>query len=994
MFIVKANDKEEYHDREKEKSTSLETGIANLKYGLIKHQSRLSYEPDNFKRFCEDCNAEEAYSMVLNAMTSARHSTERKELNKRRTVAILNMMAFALSQKCNVFQHDHGQLLLRSGLSGSVLNSERVLGTSMCEREYQMIKTKDSLDHHKIVNKWIESAIEEKRLIVLNIDDYTNVHTKKRPVQGTSKSSKMCTILIKKYELPAVEVDDTRQVNNPTGVLIDDLVSNMSSNEQVTDLCFSTFITACQGNAPWITNRFFDPEFEQDRLTTHDYAVDMAIKKMRKMDDIMLIDCIELPLHSESDFRTAIEVVMKTKLKDYCEMFILPQPGDWPAQFYPRRVVHSTTNATIKSSLVPLLGPLHVSLNGQENVFKVFFELLLNIYRSIFGRNKPLAMEKCMPWRIALILELCYGGWSLIRESILSVFGNQCKDLQFLTLLNFLESYLPLVLTIYAVIFRSNNFQLYLSALKRVWLMFLCFGRHHYDKSPLVFLSSILYWTKIGHPLLSALQNSIVAFTEYPVEYFHSIIRDQTAPHSTADQITKIARSIFASKEGQQNFRQTFLPAKSYILSRNQLKGAKLKAAEVLKGIFGNILSQPNACFSKQPTVGEKREWTLPFLFGNKPKSDKVLPCGFHLSPNSETQPDPYRACDLATCTKEDLNWRVFQGCGHSFHHSCVPASVCPICQDGIRRKVLEHAQKAKEAIFASCKQDNTSTKAGGDEHSVNNGEVGFMSLSDSEIEQQAVELNLEITSWPKYTPGESSRSARPPSAPSASQNKEGPTQKSKFGNDPMHGRRFNHQAEKAVTEFVEQLHGEKPTDVQIKHLLTSDPRLAGESFERVKRKISTLQKKKKRTPEAPTSTSLPVPPWGGHFIYQNQRIEIVNSCPIDNLLTSFHLLFSSDSKFFDAFKQLPYQGAKTLLSVNEMFRNKEWSVGKVIWLTQVKLGIDLTRNPVNVWGGEDERFFAVLREITENEVQATCTNPTCPARSLRFSSKGPITLK
>ena len=256
----------------------------------------------------------------------------------------------------------------------------------------------------------------------------------------------------------------------------------------------------------------------------------------------MLIDCTELPLHKESDFRRAIEKVMSTKMKQYSKMFILPQPGDWPAQFYPRKIVYSSTcNESIKSSLVPLLGPLQVSLNGQENVFKEYFELLLNVYQSVFGKNKPLAAEKCQPWKIALILELCYGGWSLIRESILSVFGDRCKDLQFLTLINFLDNYLPLVLTIYAVVFRSNNFQLYISTLQRVWLMCLCFGRHHYDKSPLVFLSSILYWEKISHPFLLTLKSSIVSFTEYPVEYFHSVIRDQTNPHSSAEEITKSA---------------------------------------------------------------------------------------------------------------------------------------------------------------------------------------------------------------------------------------------------------------------------------------------------------------------------------------------------------------------------------------------------------------------------------------------------------------------
>ncbi|KAL9977672.1 hypothetical protein ACROYT_G015104 [Oculina patagonica] len=95
----------------------------------------------------------------------------------------------------------------------------------------------------------------------------------------------------------------------------------------------------------------------------------------------------------------------------------------------------------------------------------------------------------------------------------------------------------------------------------------------------------------------------------------------------------------------------------------------------------------------------------------------------------------------------------------------------------------------------------NTATGAGLDEHSLENGEVSFISLSNSEIEKQAVQLNSEIASWPKYTPGVSSCSARRPSAPTASENKKGPTPKNKFGKDHTHGCRFNHHAEKAFRD-------------------------------------------------------------------------------------------------------------------------------------------------------------------------------------------------
>ena len=105
----------------------------------------------------------------------------------------------------------------------------------MGDREYQLIRLRDSKEHHQTVNKWIDQATKHRKLLVINIDDYTNVHTRKRPLNGVSRASKMCTVLLKKYDIEAVELDSSRPVNHPNGILIDDLVRNMSSNEQVTN---------------------------------------------------------------------------------------------------------------------------------------------------------------------------------------------------------------------------------------------------------------------------------------------------------------------------------------------------------------------------------------------------------------------------------------------------------------------------------------------------------------------------------------------------------------------------------------------------------------------------------------------------------------------------------------------------------------------------------------------------------------------------------------
>ncbi len=56
------------------------------------------------------------------------------------------------------------------------------------------------------------------------------------------------------------------------------------------------------------------------------------------------------------------------------------------------------------------------------------------------------------------------------------------------------------------------------------------------------------------------------------------------------------------------------------------------------------------------------------------------------------------RACDSIQCSRESTLWRVFQGCGHSFHIECnLPdISVCKICKEllDINKLTLNDAGK------------------------------------------------------------------------------------------------------------------------------------------------------------------------------------------------------------------------------------------------------------------------------------------------------------
>lgn len=93
-------------------------------------------------------------------------------------------------------------------------------------------------------------------------------YTKKRPLNGVSRASKMCTTLLKKYDTEAVKFDNSTLVSNPDGILIDDLMRNLSSNEQVTNVYFCTFVQCCHAVAPWLSKSCIEPLYK-DTWTQH-----------------------------------------------------------------------------------------------------------------------------------------------------------------------------------------------------------------------------------------------------------------------------------------------------------------------------------------------------------------------------------------------------------------------------------------------------------------------------------------------------------------------------------------------------------------------------------------------------------------------------------------------------------------------------------------------------------------------------------------------------
>ena len=202
-------------------------------------------------------------------------------------------------------------------------------------------------------------------------------------------------------------------------------------------------------------------KLERHRLAVHEYCESDSIRTIRQMTDVYFVDFIELRLKSKDDFSAAFDIVLSTNLAEYLKRFLIFQPGDWPAQLYSRQIIYETlqryycTSDTAQCvistptdheyatpftsvhsqeaqvrednvstsvsqpailSVIPCIGPLPISLNGRETVFKEFMGFFRNIYTKLFPRSK--LRKSPTPWRISVVLQIVYSGWLFIRDTV------------------------------------------------------------------------------------------------------------------------------------------------------------------------------------------------------------------------------------------------------------------------------------------------------------------------------------------------------------------------------------------------------------------------------------------------------------------------------------------------------------------------------------------------------------------------------------------------
>ncbi len=357
--------------------------------------------------------------------------------------------------------------------------------------------------------------------------------------------------------------------------------------------------------------------------------------------------------------------------KEYLEKYIIPLPADFPGQLFVRRAIvnklESESELTIPKEithLVPMLGPLHVSLNTRESVFITFHPFFNCMYKSVFGKTKKLA-AKPKPWRINLLLYLAHEGWLLIKKHVIQKFEIS-KDTSYITFLDLLDNLIPATLDVYTCLFRKNHFEEYVDTIFRLWTTMQRFRRHNYDKIMLAFLSDICYWKMTQHPIINTLEAHLNIFDEYPVENFHSLLRCHTSAKVSTGKSLRRDALFLDHCQHENSFVKSFEPSHDYPYSKKDLDDL-VKLTAIFHLDFFNILWQnPNKTELRKEGKRVKKDYCYfpgietRFSFG-------VLPLGYH----SKQRPVINKLCDRTGCM--DLSWNDSQVliCGHGYHETC-----------------------------------------------------------------------------------------------------------------------------------------------------------------------------------------------------------------------------------------------------------------------------------------------------------------------------------
>lgn len=655
---------------------SLSDRIKKMSSILYKNQRILGqktiYDPDEFKNMLETGDADLIgfFDELYQGTNPNTKSDKTNTNNKKKLVSLCYFLASINNKYINGIKADIGSYLETSGASSASIDTLSNIGLSVSRKTVSRQKTLISEDHQYTVDNYCLQNIEN--MFILNIDDYHNIHRRNQPtLLKTHDINHFVTILLNSNSnIPKIPYFSSNQIpiHNPKGVDFK-LITNYINVNFMNKLGKSYY----QRNEMW-HQYLFDDSYENklEFLTIHNYDGRVQNQQeLRSMKNSKLVDFILHPLHSTKDYIESANILFKVFEKieqGYLNNFVIPTICDWPGQVNLRRAITLRLNRKENSgispqilSLIPMIGPLHISLNSRETLFQTYHFFFEMLYHDLFGENKILA-QKPKPRLINLILNLTFYGWKNIRNLIIKRFEN-IKDVEYLMMIDLLDNSLPLTLDIYTKLFRCGYFEGYLESIVKIWVLFQRLQRHNYNKAPLIFLSDVFYWTLNEHPILDILKDHLSIFNDYFVENFHSSLRYQTAESNTDKQFIQKAKTIDIERNNE-GFKDTFVNIRNTNISKVKLMSLEKKVSLFLLSLFDKIYHNVGKANSNN-----NRGFELP-SFNNRNVDVKVLPLAWSTS----NLPANDRFCDAENCLLSNTTSlpNIILICGHSYHNECL----------------------------------------------------------------------------------------------------------------------------------------------------------------------------------------------------------------------------------------------------------------------------------------------------------------------------------
>ncbi|RIB19126.1 hypothetical protein C2G38_2182720 [Gigaspora rosea] len=520
----------------------------------VKEKQKPIYKFDELRRLLEDQDSNLIYffdQLYLAARPSERNN-QTMERMKKIIVFICYLLASLNNTQINAFKSDLAFYLDSARTSNKGLNTMANIGITTTSRTVNRKKKKISETHEEYVR---DDLIEYlNNALILNIDDYHNIHVQQQPrTTATSLPTHMATIVANPCLTLAIP---RNQVLNPKIVDGELIIRNIDKR--------------------FIVNLGVPYYNYDDRLAEK--------KSERHIKNCILFDFVERGLKGIEGYLDSLQ----TKA-------LLDNPN------IPEFVM----------AFLPMMGPLHVSLNARELVFKKNAFLFNDIYKSIFGIRKDLG-KKPRPWRIDLILYIVHLVWFEIDDFIFSKFGYACKNIEFLYLTNLFNNLVPLVLNVYAYIIEKE--------------------------------------TETNHPIINFIINHLATLSDSPVEIFHSIIRQRTSKFSTGEQLRIAAHTAYQQRHDN-DFQQQFVRSEKYPYSPKQLHMLSQKCTIYLLELFTKIYriyDISSFIISSSNNINIYKLSSLGYEI-----TDRYLPRGFVTS----KKPNIFAICDSIHCnTPYDLS--------------------------------------------------------------------------------------------------------------------------------------------------------------------------------------------------------------------------------------------------------------------------------------------------------------------------------------------------